>query len=251
MKLNVKVSGQGQPIVLLPGFGFKPSCFDQLLYYLEKQFQCYVISYSEVEQGEGLSEIVASLKSVIPDNANVLGWSLGGTIAIAFALAFPSVVRKLILLATNPRFIAEKDWPGMEQAKFNAFETQCYQDLSKALKQFSLLQMPLGQVQPSAIKKIRSHLWDPEYHQSTYQSLLAILKHGDLRKKLCYLTCHSLWLFAEHDQLVPISVISQLQKKLGTNSCIKQLDNQGHFFLDSTNRWDPKPIITFLEEIRC
>ena len=41
----------------------------------------------------------------------IVGWSLGGLVAMRWALARPDRVRRLVLVATSPRFVARDDWP--------------------------------------------------------------------------------------------------------------------------------------------
>lgn len=50
--------------------------------------------------GEGLSE-----------GMTLIGWSMGGMIAILVAAKFPDKVKKLILISTTPKFIRADDFP--------------------------------------------------------------------------------------------------------------------------------------------
>jgi len=56
------------------------------------------------EPYRSMEETVESIALRLPGKHDVVGWSLGGSVAILLALRFPSKVRRLILLGTSPCF---------------------------------------------------------------------------------------------------------------------------------------------------
>jgi len=52
----------------------------------------------------GFEEILEELAQVTYKEHDVVGWSLGGSVALLFALRFPEKVRRLILIGTTPHF---------------------------------------------------------------------------------------------------------------------------------------------------
>ncbi len=56
-----------------------------------------------------LDKTVAKLALTIPDKRDVVGWSLGGSLAILLAFKFPEKVKRLFLIGTSPFF--GKAWP--------------------------------------------------------------------------------------------------------------------------------------------
>ena len=52
----------------------------------------------------------------LPDDATLLGWSLGGQVAMRVALDHPHKVARLVLLASTPAFVAAVDWPSRHGA---------------------------------------------------------------------------------------------------------------------------------------
>src|SRR5690606_24277631 len=58
-----------------------------------------------------LDFLVGQVAGVMPENAHVLGWSLGGLVALRLALTHPARVRSVITTGTSPRFVSAPGWP--------------------------------------------------------------------------------------------------------------------------------------------
>jgi len=56
------------------------------------------------EPYRNMEEVVEEIALRLPSRHDVVGWSLGGSLALLLALRFPSKVRRLILLGTSPHF---------------------------------------------------------------------------------------------------------------------------------------------------
>ena len=60
-----------------------------------------------------LASIVATIDAAtaaIGEPVVVVGWSLGGQVALQWALARPDRVRRLVLVATTPSFVTRDGW---------------------------------------------------------------------------------------------------------------------------------------------
>src|SRR6185369_7606972 len=90
-------AGRGQPLLILNGFAatnadWDPSFIDRLAYCNE------LILLNN--RGIGGSTDDGQILDI--ENASVMGWSMGGFIAQAFAVKYPDRVHKLVLLSTDP-----------------------------------------------------------------------------------------------------------------------------------------------------
>ncbi len=84
-------------IYVIPGWGFQAEVF--LKSELINAFDIIPLNYANQEN------YMTLLSTQIPQNSIVLGWSLGGLIAIKLAALFPSLVSKLILISSQARFL--------------------------------------------------------------------------------------------------------------------------------------------------
>ncbi|ASC71794.1 Alpha/beta hydrolase [Halomicronema hongdechloris C2206] len=112
MRLHTTVAGSGYPILCLhghPGNGRSLSVFTDVF---SRRFQTiapdlrgYGQSRSRYpfQMSDHLSDLVALLDERAIDQCLVLGWSLGGILALELALAQPERIRGLILVATAAR----------------------------------------------------------------------------------------------------------------------------------------------------
>jgi len=104
--------GSGEPLVLIPGTGFSGSVWDPFqVPGLSKNLQVITFDprgcgrssapegYYTIEQMA--CDLAALLDHLEIESAHVLGHSMGGRIAIAFALAYPDRVRSLVLAAAG------------------------------------------------------------------------------------------------------------------------------------------------------
>jgi len=103
-------SGRGAPLVLLHGVGLDHTLWDDLAPHLEADFD--VLRYDLLGHGAApgitgaadiqhfITQLDAELDQAGWKHANVLGYSMGGLIAGAYAAARPQRVKRLVLLST-------------------------------------------------------------------------------------------------------------------------------------------------------
>lgn len=110
MSENSRRSGRGEPLVLLHGVGLDHTLWDDLAPLLEPHFE--VLRYDLLGHGNGpgidetvsvqdyIGQLDAELDRAGWRSANVLGYSMGGLIAGAYAAVRPQRVTRLALLST-------------------------------------------------------------------------------------------------------------------------------------------------------
>ena len=110
LRLYYEIHGTGQPLVLLHGGLGSTGMYDPLLPQIGKGRQ--VIAFDL--QGHGRTadidrpfsveamadDVAAALKSLGIAKADVMGYSLGGAVALRMAIQHPGAVRKLVLVST-------------------------------------------------------------------------------------------------------------------------------------------------------
>jgi len=98
------VKGLRKPL-LIHGWGFSSEVF--------KNFRGLKVDLPGHGKNEkpfkGWEELLKELASITDEGHDLLGWSLGGSVALLFALRYPRKVRRLFLVGTTPYFLGA--WP--------------------------------------------------------------------------------------------------------------------------------------------
>jgi pimeloyl-ACP methyl ester carboxylesterase len=108
---TVKITGMGEPVFLLPGFGCSAAIWDQTVAAISANHKCYAFTFA----GFGgvppidtpwLPAIKAQMLSYIKTknlkNITIIGHSLGGTLGMWLASTEPSLFKKLIAVDALP-----------------------------------------------------------------------------------------------------------------------------------------------------
>jgi len=182
-----------QTWVWFPGWGFKAEVFTELAHTLPGQHYWY--RWYDCEHfDQAVEEICQSL----PENAILVGWSLGGALAEAVAHQHPAPAA-LITLATPPKFCRAKQWPyGMPQFRFNGFVSALEENTQKTQTRFLALNVQ-GTEKPKAIIRYLAHQ-QLEATDALRQQLLWLDQYDFTAMDKA--NCLCLHLFAEHDALV-------------------------------------------------
>ncbi len=165
----------------IPGFGFDASIFKGLA--LENQLAITGLNYRQ-HNLSALETISHAVAAKLPHESTLLGWSLGGLIAIQIAANFPHKVKQLILIASQPKLLADAStgWRGIPQTFVTDFFEQLIKNQGAQMKRFyRLVAYP---------QKIHALL---NTHATSYASeqaaaLLSMLMETDLRAVYSNLT---------------------------------------------------------------
>ncbi|UTF59368.1 malonyl-ACP O-methyltransferase BioC [Gilvimarinus sp. DA14] len=180
-------------------------------------------------QNFNLPDIITALVASLPSRAHIVGWSLGGALAIEYASCHPERVQSLITLATNPCFVARKDWPtAMAKATNRAFNTGFEGDPATSLKRFCALVAQGGADERSQTKQLRGLAVLPERERvSVWAQALTYLAGTDFRSSLAQLQLPGLHLFAAGDHLVPAGACdATAELNPAQKTCL--IDDAGH-----------------------
>ncbi|WP_059283349.1 2-succinyl-6-hydroxy-2,4-cyclohexadiene-1-carboxylate synthase [Bacillus coahuilensis] len=111
---NVEVVGVGEPLVCLHGFTGDNSTWDAILPYLSPTMQVIKVDLighgktdvPESPQRYSMIEVLQDIKIILDHlelaTVNILGYSMGGRVALAFALNYPQSVKTLLLESASP-----------------------------------------------------------------------------------------------------------------------------------------------------
>jgi len=220
----VESVGQGSPLVLLHGFALHGGLFAPLLPALAKRHCVHVVDLP----GHGRSDpitpwtidaIVAALERVFAEETAplaVMGWSLGGVVALSWALAHPGRIRRLALVATSPRFVADEAWPhAMAPQTLARFGDELRVAWKLTLRRFLSLQVQGSAAGRATLATLQQQIFARgEPDSATLQAALATLSNADLRSDVGRIAIPTLVVAGERDTLAPPGVAAWLARAL-------------------------------------
>ena len=210
-------------LALLHGWGMNPRVFDALSAQLKDH--CTLLPLALPGHGgvaplplNTLTTWAIHIAEQLPSQAILLGWSLGGQIAMRIALDYPERVSRLILMSTTPKFVLSPDWPaGMPEQDLQAFGMDLQHDTRDTLLRFLSLQTRGATGQKTLLQNLRAALFSQALpHEQALQAGLAMLVHTDLRTEICQLTLPTLLIHGSLDKLTPPAAGEWLAKHLAS-----------------------------------
>ncbi len=222
------------PILALHGWGLNAGVFDILRGRLAgRPLQAIDLPGHGCRSGETLgSDVVPVARQLLnqaPARAVWLGWSLGGMVALAAALADPERVAALVLVASSASFLARPGWSaGMSPDRLVRMGRQLLADPTGTVDDFLTLQvLSSGSARP-ALRHLRSAL--AEHGDAAPQALadgLALLEATDLRESVTALDMPALVIGGERDRLVHPEAVRDLAKRIPA-SRLAMFETAGH-----------------------
>ena len=220
--LELQSTATGLPVlVLLHGWGYHRAAWpESMLAGLSERFQLLlvdlpghgdgaVVNGDDVELQQ-LDTWLAELAEQLPQNFALLGWSLGGQVALRLAYNYPQRVTSLVTIASNLSFVQRDDWPhAMEQETLATFRHAYGRLPAKTLQRFCALQAQ-GAETGTMLKLLRAQV-QPNADKGQ-QTGLHWLENLDGRIAWQQLACPTLTMLAAADALVPAAVAADMAK---------------------------------------
>lgn len=211
--LHIDSVGHGRPLVLLHGWALNAGLFASLAPALARSHRVHAVDLPghghSAPSGQGsIGALVAMLDQAFGDEAappDVLGWSLGGLLALAWARAHPRRVRRLVLVGTTPKFVASEDWPhAMAPETLRRFADELRVAPRATLQRFVTLQVQGSEEGRAALATLRKALFaraapDPSVLTDALHELAA----ADVRADVPAIRASALVIVGERDTLAP------------------------------------------------
>ena len=214
--LCVERRGDGaRTLVLLHGWAMNLRVFDALAQALAPHFTVLAIDLpghgrsaeapSLAHDGWTLERLAAAIAPALPRDSLLLGWSLGGQVALQLALDAPERVAALALVATTPRFVVGADWPhGIAASVLAHFARHLGGDYRDTVRDFLDLQVRGSRDAPAALATLQSALFSHgEAAPAVLARALEVLSRADLRARLGAIAVPALVLSGQHDRVTP------------------------------------------------
>lgn len=222
--LHVESVGIGPPLVLLHGFALHGGLFAPILPALAAHARVHVVDlpghgHSPAIVPFSLDAFAAAVDAAIPDSGepvSVLGWSLGGQVALQWAFHRPSRIAGLILVATTASFVTRPGWPqAMAPETLARFGDELRVAWRLTLQRFLTLQVQGSDEGKAVLASLRAGLFARgEPAPEVLAGTLAMLASSDLRPLLPRVAAPALVIGGERDMLVPIGATLALAAAL-------------------------------------
>lgn len=222
--LHVETVGQGRPLVLLHGWAMHSGLFAPLLQPLAQRHRVHAVDlpghgHSEPIKPWTLDGVVHALERRFEDSptpVDVLGWSLGGAIALAWARAQPRRIARLVLVATTPKFVADALWQhAMTDASLARFTDELRVAYRQTLLRFLSLQVQGSDEGRAVLAMMRRELFARgEPDPTVLGAALEVLRTLDLRDDVQEIGQPALVVSGDRDTLAPVGAGRWLADKL-------------------------------------
>lgn len=222
MTLHVDIRGRGPDLVLLHGWALHGGMWGSWLDRLAELVRLHVFDLpghgrsSWPVATHDLGGLARAVFPSVPRGAAVLGWSLGGMLALELARQHPRHLRALVLVATTPKFVAGPDWAhGVQSAVLDEFTHGLTRDYRRTVHSFLALQTRGDEHAAETLRLLRARLTlHGEPDARALAAGLAILRNSDLREALPQLVLPALVIAGEHDRLTPPEAGRELAARL-------------------------------------
>ncbi len=208
-------------LALLHGWGMNPRVFDGLAAQLQNH--CTLLPLALPGHGgvaplplNTLATWASHIAVQLTPKTALLGWSLGGQIAMRIALDHPATTQRLILISTTPKFIADEGWQaGIAREYLQAFGADMQADTRATLLRFLSLQTRGVVAQKILLHSLRASFFsEPLPEAQALAAGLDMLLHTDLRAEVAQLAQPTTVIHGSLDTLTPPSAGTWLAKNL-------------------------------------
>ncbi|MCL6582456.1 MAG: alpha/beta hydrolase [bacterium] len=160
---------------------------------------------------------------------HLIGWSLGGMIALKFAFRFPDLVNSITLVATTPKFVADDSFPdGIGRGELRLLRSRLLRDRLFAFSSFHQLLFADQELSEPLVLKIRDLLkTDQPISDQALVEGLNILEDEDLRPHLPYIKSPALIIHGQKDRLCPVAAAHYLHQQIPCSQ-LRILPDCGH-----------------------
>jgi len=147
VELTAITEGTGEPLLFLHGWAMdKTVWIHQQKYFSEKYnvialdlrgYGCSGWQMSDDLLSAMAGDVAGFLESRQLRKTCVIGWSLGGQVALKLALDRPELLKSLVLVSTTPKFVSDEEFPcGISTASLKKLAMDIKKDFISGINEF-------------------------------------------------------------------------------------------------------------------
>ena len=230
-----------QTIVLIPGYMCDGNVWKNLKPELKKKN--YKVIIPKFNRGKTIQEFAQQTLKLLPEQFSVVGFSMGGFVALNLAMNNPKRVQKLILVGSNGRAIS-KDRKSILNKSLADFNNRNY--IKKFISNNYDKYFIKSNLENKSYINLISSMTKKHSYSSFKRQTNAILNRPNLLNQLRKVSVKTFIIAGYHDQLSPKDLNIELNKKI-KNSKIKFIKKSGHFTMLEEPYLFNKEVINFLD----
>jgi pimeloyl-[acyl-carrier protein] methyl ester esterase len=176
-----------------------------------------------------LGAFVDELSSTFDESVNVCGWSLGGQVAMHWAVREPNKVNKLIVVTSTPCFTDRDDWSfGLPSEVLEKFATELEHNHAATLRRFISLQLRGSENERELLTQLREQLFSRgEPDMGALRGGLEILRDADQRPEVAAIEQQTLVIAGQRDKLTPPDASHYLAQVI-PNARLVEIEGAAH-----------------------
>lgn len=208
-------AGRGRPLIMLHGWAMSSAVFSEAMASFSDSFRVLVPDLrghgnSTAAAGYALDDFADDLafwvESLKLESVALLGWSLGGQVAIALYPRLRPCIDRLLFINSTPRFSTSADWAaGLPDGQIRAMVRDLRKNYLLTMNNFFTLQFAGENIAPERHRQIvgfavrAGRLPDPDVALSALETL----RCADQREQLSVIDVPVLVMHGELDRIVP------------------------------------------------
>jgi len=216
--LAIDSQGTGPDIVCLHGWGMNAAVWSEVVEVLSKNHRVHCVDLpghgaspwlAQTAYKDWLQQLHDAITRLTDQPFILLGWSLGGLLAMGYAERYPEQVKKMILVAATPCYVQTAGWSSAMQAGvLKQFSAALLKDFETTLMRFLSLQIRGAEHSAETLRELRKRVFARgKPHPEALVSGLAHLAEQDRRASIEHLACPVQLIGGERDTLVPPAAI--------------------------------------------
>jgi pimeloyl-[acyl-carrier protein] methyl ester esterase len=228
-------------IIFISGWGSDSSVWNPVLTPFVSNHRCDPVSWEECLSNELNNTSLFKLLSESNSSHILVGWSLGGMIALSAAIAFPEKVSGVVLISSSARMVQDKEYEGIRPRVLKAMRFRLKTDKQGLLNDFAAMG-----ISPAKNDLVRKYFVDTalEINNDKLSEGLSYLQSFDLRNRLADVRIPVNIVHGECDGIMNLTNARYLEENL-LNADLVIVDGAGHFLIHS----NPEIIIESIKKL--
>ena len=232
--MHIETIGSGAPLVLIHGWGMHGGVWSDVAQRLAQYYQVHCVDLpgfgaSAASPQTNLDSLVRSLSAHFHEPVNVCGWSLGGQVAMHWAVREPTKVNKLIVVTSTPCFTERDDWLfGLPNEVLEKFAAELEHNHAATLRRFISLQLRGSENERELLTKLREQLFSHgEPDMNALRGGLEMLRDADQRSEIAGIKQQTLVIAGQRDKLTPPEASYYLAQVI-PNARVVEIEGAAH-----------------------